>query len=447
MDASGATDQPEKELSSAESGPSASFPEDALVHVVYRVQENGRMVYKSEIISIGALADRGANGCIVGRDMTIISVSDVRIDLSGLDEHTVRELSIVHAACVIESQNGPVITHWPQQASMPDSKSVLSTVQMEAHGCIVNDKPMKVTGEQPFIQSPDGYKFPLKTRQGLMYLDCRPVRDDEWEKMPHTYMCSDTPWDPRVYDGEVDKSWFGKQEETVDKKLEDMPYNKYGVMDSETATTVVDEFSDDDDNEGITLREVEINLTKLIEDELVDSVIEINVDGEIYQRHLNDDDLTCEWGDWEDHSAVNWQCYDVQGRRLLEAANLWTILIPRDIGTRAHLTQLRRLDPSRHVPKKSLLRLLTRIIPCHRFMKKTKTKLLQEQTITTRRSLQPRMTNALLVPILASHLRSTTPTMQGILEEYRKHVLKRPSAIQLNLVVSLHLMEIGYGEG
>ena len=274
------------------------------------------MVFKSEIISIGALADRGANGGIVGRDMTIISVSDVRIDLSGLDEHTVRELSIVHAACVIESQNGPVITHWPQQASMPDSKSVLSTVQMEAHGCIVNDKPMKVTGEQPFIQSPDGYKFPLKTRQGLMYLDCRPVRDDEWEKMPHTYMCSDTPWDPRVYDGEVDKSWFGKQEETVDKKLEDMPYNKYGVMDSETATTVVDEFSDDDDNEGITLREVEINLTKLIEDELVDSVIEINVDGEIYQRHLNDDDLTCEWGDWEDHSAVNWQCYDVQGRRL-----------------------------------------------------------------------------------------------------------------------------------
>ena len=123
MDASGATDQPEKELSSAESGPSTSFPEDALVHVVYRVQENGRMVYKSEIISIGALADRGANGGIVGRDMTIISVSDVRIDLSGLDEHTVRELSIVHAACVIESQNGPVITHWPQQASMPETPS------------------------------------------------------------------------------------------------------------------------------------------------------------------------------------------------------------------------------------------------------------------------------------------------------------------------------------
>ena len=35
-------------------------------------------------------------------------------------------------------------------------------------------------GEQPYIQTPDGYRIPLTMYQGLMYIDVRPVRDDEW---------------------------------------------------------------------------------------------------------------------------------------------------------------------------------------------------------------------------------------------------------------------------
>ena len=52
---------------------------------------------------------------------------------------------------------------------LPDAKSILSPLQMEACGCTVMDKAAGVNeGKQPYVQSPDGYHFPLKKRQGLM---------------------------------------------------------------------------------------------------------------------------------------------------------------------------------------------------------------------------------------------------------------------------------------
>jgi hypothetical protein len=42
-----------------------------------------------------ALIDRGANGCIAGREMKVIETTMRTIDLSGIDDHTVRNLTIV----------------------------------------------------------------------------------------------------------------------------------------------------------------------------------------------------------------------------------------------------------------------------------------------------------------------------------------------------------------
>jgi hypothetical protein len=44
-----------------------------------------------------ALIDRGANGCIAGRDMKAIETTNRTIDLSGIDDHTVRNLAIVRS--------------------------------------------------------------------------------------------------------------------------------------------------------------------------------------------------------------------------------------------------------------------------------------------------------------------------------------------------------------
>ena len=107
---------------------------------------------------MGSLADRGANGCIIGRDMSIISRTEKYIDLTGIQEHTVNELNLVHAAGVVETQLGPVIAHVCQGAHMPDGKTILAPIQMEAHGCTVVDKAKGLNnGIQPYIQSREGY--------------------------------------------------------------------------------------------------------------------------------------------------------------------------------------------------------------------------------------------------------------------------------------------------
>ena len=68
--------------------------------------------------------DRGANGCIIGSDMSIVDRTNKYIDLTGIEDHTVRELNIVNAACVAVSHLGPIILEIGQGAHMPDTKSV-----------------------------------------------------------------------------------------------------------------------------------------------------------------------------------------------------------------------------------------------------------------------------------------------------------------------------------
>ena len=79
------------------------------------------------------LVDRGANGCIIGSDMTLVERTDQFIDLTGIEDHTVRALNIVHAAFVAKSHLGYTIFHAYQGAYMPDGKSILSPLQLEAN--------------------------------------------------------------------------------------------------------------------------------------------------------------------------------------------------------------------------------------------------------------------------------------------------------------------------
>ena len=274
----GAWDQSTRTLPSAKNGPTRTYRVNTITYSV-----NAKTLRKR--LKRGALVDRGANGGIAGRDMSVVEKSLQMIDLSGLQEHTVRQLPLVHSACGIESHLGPVIAHFHQQAYMPDDKSVISSLQLEASGCTVADKSKRITGDQPYVKSPDGYRFPLSVRQGLPYLDARPVRDEEWDKLPHTSMMSIHEWDPSKYDDEVDPKWSMQQPDTVDEHYKKLPYNRYGEMDAEIATAVTDDNTSDEEAYGegaLTVGEVEANLTELIADELVDSVIEFEVNGIVY---------------------------------------------------------------------------------------------------------------------------------------------------------------------
>ena len=79
----------------------------------------------------GVLIDRGANGCIAGRDMKVIESTGRTIDLSGIDDHTVRNLRIVTAGGVTRTPQGEIIVIVHHAADMTgDARTILSAGQL-----------------------------------------------------------------------------------------------------------------------------------------------------------------------------------------------------------------------------------------------------------------------------------------------------------------------------
>ena len=233
----------------------------------------------------GGLVDRGANGCIIGSDMSIINRTDKFIDLTGIEDHTVRQLNIVQAAAVVKTHLGYAIAHVYQGASMPDGQSILSPIQMEAYGCTVLDS--NTNGKQPYIESPDGYRIPMSMRQGLLYIDMRPVLDSEWESLPHIHLTSDTPWEPSQFDHEVDPEWMSEEIDPVEEHYKDQPFDRLGNLKDNVEYQT----------EPTTRAEVEAHFTATVQDELVGSVIEYEIDGDLYHRYVDSDDEDYEWGE------------------------------------------------------------------------------------------------------------------------------------------------------
>ena len=126
------------------------------------------------------MLDSGANGCSVDPNtMSWTEISDRTIDMTGIDNHTVNALSIVHGATVVESDKGPCIQHYPESAGMKDGKTILSLLQLQDAGCKIKWEPKELSkGEHPHVISPDGYRFPLYIEDGLAYMKMRPVWDD-----------------------------------------------------------------------------------------------------------------------------------------------------------------------------------------------------------------------------------------------------------------------------
>ena len=147
---------------------------------------------------------------------------------------------------------------------------------------------------------------------GLMYADVRPVQDDEWDLLPHVHMTADAEWDPSAYDHGVDKGWDTEAEEDpVEEHYRDLPYNRHGDLEVE-----LEDLSDSDgDDQGTTRAEIEAHVTEAIQDELVGSVIEYDVDGEIFHRDLSDDDMDMDWGEWRGPNRDQWYSYDIFGHR------------------------------------------------------------------------------------------------------------------------------------
>ena len=103
------------------------------------------------------MADTGANGTVLGDNVSKPWKTDRSIDMSGIDNHTVNDIPIVHGACVCESDVGNTIAHIPEGADMrgPTAKTILSVTQMEEFGCeVVTTLAEYNHGIHPHIKTP-----------------------------------------------------------------------------------------------------------------------------------------------------------------------------------------------------------------------------------------------------------------------------------------------------
>ena len=167
---------------------------------------------------------------------------------------------------------------------MGTGKTIFSVPQMEAGGCkVVTTSARLNRGRQPYIHTQDGYVFPLSHKEGLAYLDIRPVLDHEWDTLPHTYLTKDVPWDPTKHDHDVPSDWIKSLPAIPDPCLE-LPHDSDGnVKAAEESTPTLYEDEDDDGElvertaKPVSRQAMRAHLTSLVQSDLDDT----DSDGEL----------------------------------------------------------------------------------------------------------------------------------------------------------------------
>ena len=191
------------------SAPNASNGRYDINKLIISVNSSQLKAPKNSRITWSALIDRGANGCIAGNDMKVISKTMRTIDLSGIDDHTVRNLTLVQAGAVVATDKGEIIFIVNQAADMTrDSRTILSAAQLEHFGCMVHEKAPQITKIHPYIDLPGGYKVPIAIRNGLPYIRLRPFGETDWNRLPHVVVTSPEQWNPSCLDAPVLPSWY-----------------------------------------------------------------------------------------------------------------------------------------------------------------------------------------------------------------------------------------------
>ncbi|MGL4349286.1 MAG: hypothetical protein ACRCT2_01685, partial [Plesiomonas shigelloides] len=117
-----------------------------------------RVVYsvsRSDHRTTQSLVDRGANGGIAGADVRVIDRTFRSVDIQGIDNHQLCDVSIGTVGGVVETHCGPVIAIFHQYALYGKGSSIHAPVQLEFFKNTVDEKSRHAGGNQ-YIQSPDG---------------------------------------------------------------------------------------------------------------------------------------------------------------------------------------------------------------------------------------------------------------------------------------------------
>jgi hypothetical protein len=142
--------------------------------------------------------------------------------------HKVSQLHIVTAQAFVSTHKGDAVATFQKMALLGKGKSILSCLQMEAHGADINDRSQLLPGGKQRILI-DGYQMPLDFKNGLLYLQCHKPTPGEIESLPHIIMTSDFEWDPRQYDKDIDDiaAFYDPSEEYHEERHFDQYYGEY----------------------------------------------------------------------------------------------------------------------------------------------------------------------------------------------------------------------------
>ena len=227
--------------------------------------------------------DRGANGCIFGTDVRIVKLYNEYVDLNGIDEHTVRNLQLAEACAYVRTNRGPAILHIHQGAVMSDGKTILSPAQLEAFGCKVHDRAKRVSGKDPYFETPCGRRIPMAVRSGLLYNNFRPPTDAEMKdpSIPRIHVTSPHSWDPTVLDSVPASDWY--KEQPLDVPLDDdFPLDSDGFL-KESEEDALE--SDDRKYQSIDRRGIMAVTARMIASELYDSDCESDSESSYVVSH------------------------------------------------------------------------------------------------------------------------------------------------------------------
>ena len=132
--------------------------------------------------------------------MRVLQKTGRMINCVGIDEHELTGLNVVTAAALLDTQEGPIIEIFHENAHLSKGRSIHAAGQMEWFHCKVDDRSKVVDGAQR-IETSDRYVIPLSIESGLVYMhSIQILTDNDLQQYPHVFFTSSDTWDASVLD-------------------------------------------------------------------------------------------------------------------------------------------------------------------------------------------------------------------------------------------------------
>eukprot|EP00984_Skeletonema_dohrnii_P007483 scaffold2711_cov87-Skeletonema_dohrnii-CCMP3373.AAC.1 len=167
----------------------------------------------SDLDVILGLIDGGANVGLANPNYLRLlqyALPSRKINVSGIGNSRLDELRIgTFAGTAMTSCGHLVLLIFNEYGEMEIGEGsdggqiVHSKMQLEDGGCLVNDRPLQLMGEQNIIPTTvEGYTIPITYVNGLPHVKTTYPTDAQLDTLPRIVMTKETPWNPRRYDGD-----------------------------------------------------------------------------------------------------------------------------------------------------------------------------------------------------------------------------------------------------